>query len=129
MADPITAIGLGSTVMSGVVGAVGGVMGGQAQSNMYNYQAGIANLNATIAKQNAAYETALGEQQAQAQGMKTRATISQTRANQGAGGLDVNSGSNLQVRQSEAELGSYDMALIRNNAARRAYGQEVVATQ
>jgi len=129
MAGPLAVVGLGSTLVGGVVGAFGSAAAGQAQSNMYAYQAGIAELNAKIAKQNAAYEVALGGQQAQAQGMKTRATIAQTRANQGAGGLDVNSGSNLEVQKSEAELGAYDQALVRNNAARRAYGQEVVATQ
>src|SRR5262249_31430250 len=63
------------------------------------------------------------------QGMKTRATISQTRAMQGAGGLDVNTGTNVAVRSSELELGQFDQAVIRNNAARRAYGQEVMGFQ
>jgi hypothetical protein len=127
MADPISAIGLGSTVLGGITGAAGSIMGGNAKADYYNYQAGIAQLNAQIAKQNASYETALGEQQAQMSGMKTRATISQTRANQGAGGLDVNTGSNAAVRESELSVGQYDSALIRNNASRRAYGFEVEA--
>jgi hypothetical protein len=134
MVDPISigamaTMSLGATAAGGITGAVGGLMKGSSESAMYGYQAGVAQLNAKIARQNAAYEVALGEQQAQTQGMKTRATISQTRANQGAGGLDVNSGSNVQVQSSEAELGSYDQALIRNNAARRAYGFEVKATE
>ena len=127
MVDPVTASAM--MIAGTVASAAGNIYGGMAQSAAYSYQAGVANLNAQIARQNAAYELALGEQQAQAQGMKTRAQISLTRAAQGAGGLDVNTGTNVDVRASEAELGSYDQALIRNNAARRAYGQEVLATQ
>jgi len=125
----MAAVALGATALSSVVGAVGGLYGGMAQSAASTYQAQVAQMNATIARQNASYELALGEQQAQTQGMKTRAQIGQTRAAQGAGGLDVNTGSNVDVRASEAELGSYDQAIVRNNAVRRAYGQEVLATQ
>ena len=124
MADPIS---LGLVVAAGVTGAAGSIFGGQASAAAYNYQAGIAQMNAQIAKQNAAYEGALGEVQAQAQGMKTRAVISQTRATQGASGLDVNTGSAASVRESEFQLGGYDQQIIRSNAARRAYGFEVEA--
>ena len=127
MAGPVAAIGLGSTVLGGITGAFGSIFGGQAQAGAYNYQAGIAEMNAQIARQNAAYETALGEQKAQESGLKTRAQISQTRATQGASGLDVNSGSGAEVRKSEFVLGDYDQSVIRNNAARRAYGFEVEA--
>src|SRR5712664_1002145 len=125
MADPIS---LGLVVAAGVTGAAGSIFGGQASSAAYNYQAGVAQMNAQIAKQNAAYETALGEVQAQQQGMKTRATIAQTRATQGASGLDVNTGSAASVRESEFQLGGYDQQVIRAGAARRAYGFEVEAT-
>lgn len=129
MADPVTAIGLGSTALGGITGAIGSIFGGDAQAAMYRYQAGIAQMNAQIARQNASYEMALGETQAQMEGMKTRAQISQTRASQGAGGLDVNTGTNASVRQSELELGQFDQSMIRSNAARRAYGDEVEAVQ
>jgi hypothetical protein len=125
MAGPALAL----TALGGITSAVGSIFGGQANAAMYNYQAGIAQMNAQIAKQNAAYEGALGEVQAQQQGMKTRSVISQTRANQGAGGLDVNTGTNAAVRTSELTLGQYDQAVIRSNAARRAYGFEVEASQ
>ena len=120
---------LAATVMSGITSAAGAAYTGMSQSAMYNYQAGVAQMNAEIAKRNAAYETALGEVQAQQQGMKTRATISQTRAIQGASGLDVNTGSGASVRESEFQLGGYDQQVIRAGAARRAYGFEVEASQ
>jgi hypothetical protein len=115
------------TLMSGAISAGGAAYSGMASAATYNYQAGVAQMNAQIAKQNAAYETALGEVQAQQQGMKTRATISQTRAVQGASGLDVNTGSAASVRSSEFQLGGYDQQVIRAGAARRAYGFEVEA--
>jgi multidrug resistance efflux pump len=129
MATAVAGAGLGATALGGVVGAVGSIFGGSAQSSAYNYQAQIAAMNAQIAKQNANYDLAVGEVQAQQQGMKTRAQIGATRAQQGASGLDVNSGTNVNVRSSEAEIGAEDQALIRNKAAYTAYGQEVTAAQ
>lgn len=129
MATAVAGVGLASTALGGVTGAIGSIFGGQSQSAMYQYQAQIAAMNAAIARQTAAYDTAVGEVQAQQSGMKTRAQIGQTRAQQGASGLDVNSGTNVNVRASEAELGAEDQALIRNNAARAAYGAEVTAVQ
>ncbi|HEX9613596.1 MAG TPA: hypothetical protein VGA05_08280 [Candidatus Bathyarchaeia archaeon] len=131
MADPasLAMASIGSSAAGGITGAIGSIFGGEAKSEMYTYQAGIAAMNAKIAKQNADYETSLGEVQAQQLGMKTRAQIGETRAIQGASGLDLNSGSNLEVRVSEAELGVQDQAMIRSNAARRAYGQEIIAAQ
>jgi hypothetical protein len=100
-----------------------------AQAGMYNYQAGVAKVNAQIARQNADYETNVGEVQAQQSGMKTRAQLGEIKAGQGASGLDVNSGSAVAVRESAQELGTYDASVIRSNAAKRAYGYEVEATQ
>lgn len=131
MADPgtLALASLVSTGAGGITNAIGSLFGGSAQSNMYQYQAGIAAMNAQIAKQNASYDLAVGEVQAQQSGMKTRAVLGATRAAQGASGLDLNTGTAVQVRASEAELGAEDMALIRSNAAKRAYGDEVEAVQ
>jgi hypothetical protein len=129
MATAVAGVGLGATALGGITGAIGSVFGGQSQAAMYNYQSQIASINAQIAKQNASYDVAVGEVQAQQQGMKTRAQIGATRAQQGASGLDVNSGTNVSVRASEAEIGSEDQALIRSNASKAAYGDEVIAMQ
>ena len=129
MAAPMAMVGMGATALGGITGAVGSIFSGQAQSNMYTYQAGIAQMNAQIAKQNASYALAAGEVSAQQQGMKTRAEIGQTKATQGAGGLQVGSGSNVQVQKSEKEIGDENAALTRANAARQAYGFQVEAVQ
>lgn len=96
---------------------------------MYNYQAGVAQMNAQIAKQNADYATAAGEVTAQESGMQTRFKIGETVAQQGAGGLAVGSGSNARVVSGEQAIGQQDEAIIRSNAARQAYGYDVQAAQ
>lgn len=129
--DPVTltAISVGATVAGGATGALGSLISGDANQKMYQYQAAVAKMNQQIAKQNAGFALATGEVQAQQMGMKTRAVIGQTKADQGASGLDVNSGSTTKVRESEAEVGAEDAATIRSNAARKAYGYEVTAAQ
>jgi hypothetical protein len=129
MAPAVAAVAIGSTVLGAVTSAQGAEYAGQAGSNMYNYQAQIAAMNAQIAKQNAAYDIASGEVQAQESGMQTRGQIGQTKAQQGAGNLDVNSGSAAQVRASEEQIGEFNQATIRANAVKAAYGEEVEATQ
>jgi hypothetical protein len=122
MADPITAIALGATVAGGATSAFGSLMGGQAQAGMYQYQAGLARMNAQIQRQNAVYATQRGDAEAMQSGMKTREQIGETLTRQAASGIDVNQGSGLAVRRSEQELGTYDQAVLRSNAARQAYG-------
>lgn len=132
MADPITALaiaGMGATALGGVTQAMGQSYTASAQANMYQYQGGVALVNQQIAKQNADYALKVGEVQAQQQGMRTRAQIGSTKATQGASGLDVKSGSAVDVRESEAELGKYGASVIRSDAAKRAYGYDVEAWQ
>lgn len=128
MADPVSAmaaISLGSTLAGGAMSAAGSIFGGQAKANMYNYQAGIAQLNAQIAQQNANYALAKGEVNAQQSGMKTRFQVGETKALQAASGIDVNRGSTVAARVSEEEIGSENQSLIRSNARMEAFGYQV----
>lgn len=129
MASPIAIAGMGLGVVGAGVSAFGSAQSGAAQQSMYQYQAGVAQINKQIAEQNASYAEASGEVQAQQEGMKTRAEIGQTRATQGASGVDVNRGSAVDVRASEAEIGAENQALTRSNAARVAYGYRVEGAQ
>jgi hypothetical protein len=133
MADPVSmtvaAVSMGATAAGGVTSAIGSAMSGQAQGNMYAYQQSVALMNKQIADQNESYALASGEVEAQQSGMRTRAEIGQTKATQGASNLDVNTGSNLRVREGEAEIGAENQALIRSNAARTAYGFAVEGAQ
>lgn len=130
MADPATLAmaSMGATAGGGVLDAVGKLMKGGADASAYQYQAGVARINEQIAKGNADYERHVGEVQAQREGMKTAQDIGSTKAGQAGSGLDVSSGSGAAVRDTQLEVGQYDQALIRSNAARKAYGFEVEAT-
>lgn len=120
---------MGGTVAGTLLSALGAGQQAGAQAAVFNYQAGIAKMNQRIASQNADYERAVGEVSAQISGMKTRAQVGATTAAQASSGLDVNRGSAVDVRTSETEIGQYNEAVIRANAARKAYGYEVEATQ
>lgn len=127
MAAPIAMVGIASTLIGAMTSAAGAQYQGQAQSNMYTYQAGLADMNAKIAKQNAEYAGKVGEVEAQQSGEKTAAQIATTKAIQGASGLDVDRGSPVDIRTSEREIGQENEGIIRANAARKAYGFEVDA--
>jgi|SRR5580693_1534402 hypothetical protein len=126
-AGPTAAIGVGSTAAGGVMGVIGSLFQGQAQSNMYKYQAGVAQVNAKVANQDAQYATEAGNVEATNSGLRTRAEVGTTRAGMAAGNVDINSGSGARVVSSETAIGQENEATIRANAAKRAYGFEVKA--
>lgn len=121
--------GIGTTLIGGLTSALGNIFSGEAQQKMYDYQAGIAKLNEKIANQNAAYASNVGELQAGQFGYKAAAQLGMIRAGQGSRGLDVNTGSNLQVQKSQELLSGTEMTAIRSNAAKTAYDYKVQGTQ
>jgi hypothetical protein len=129
MADPATIamVSMGSSALGGVTKAAGSVFSGLASSAMHKYQAGVAAVNAKIARQNAEYSRGIGEFKAEQSGMKTRAEIGKTTAIQGASGFRADTGSAADVRESQHMLGISEQNVIRSNAARAAYGHEVEA--
>ena len=82
------------------VSAFGAMQKGSAEAGMYNYQAGVADINSKIAKQNAAWPLDAGGIKGQQLGEKQAFRAGSIAAAQGASGLDVNSGS-AQVRSSQ----------------------------
>jgi hypothetical protein len=149
MADPISLTALGTSAMAGLssisgstaltagsmgLSALGGILGasgasaqGSAASQLGMYQAGIAMQNAAIAKQNAAYESAQGEQSAAKYGMGARQRMGEIKTAQSASGLDVGSGSNKAVQESQHLVSNMDMAQIRANAAKASFDYQVQA--
>jgi hypothetical protein len=127
MADPVTltAITIGATAAGAGVGALGKLGQGQSEAQMYNYQAGVARVNAQIAKQDANYTVAAGGVQQEQAGMRERANIGATRA--GFGASNVAGGSKNAVVSSEIEVGQQNQGIVAANAAKRAYGFEVGA--
>ncbi len=124
-ADPISLMLMASAAVS----ATGNILGGFSEANTANAQSQIARNNSLIAQQNARYAMASGEQNAANEGLKTRADVGSLKAGQAAGGIDVNTGSAVDVRESKSETGLLDALTIRSNAARQAYGQDLEAQQ
>jgi hypothetical protein len=126
MADPFTwaAIGIGSSIASGAVGAYGALQKGAADSAMYGYQASVARMNQQIALQNAGYAQVAGGSAALQEGQKVAANRSAIRVAQSASGIDMNTGSARQVQVDQAKLGVQDQNIIRENYARKAYAYE-----
>lgn len=128
MADPITAISLGSTVAGGIMGAVGAGQSAGATADAARYQAAVARNNRQMAGDSARYGVSAGRQQAQTQDFKNRAVQGQTLAAQSASGIDTQSGSPLEVRESQARLGRLDTENIMQRANLAAYGENIKAT-
>jgi hypothetical protein len=120
-------LGLVAGVAGAGISAYGTYQGLQSQSANAAYQAQVAANNTKIAQQNQSWDVQAGEVAAGNQGLKTRAMVGQTKAEQGASGLDVNSGSFVGARAGEAEIGALDALTIRSAAAKKAYAASVQA--
>lgn len=109
-------------IISSVVSGVGAIAQGQAAKSSANYNAALAENNAKIASQNATWAAQSGEQKVAQRQSKTRAEAAAIATNQAASGIDIGSGSALDVKTSAAQLGELNAINIRSDAARQAYG-------
>lgn len=113
---------LAASVAGAGVSAMGARNEADATAQSYNYKAIVAQNNAIIANRNAEYATASGATKAQTNDLKTRNLVSSQIVLQAANGLDVNSGTNVDLRKSAEDIGHLDTMTILNNAAQRALG-------
>lgn len=120
-------IGTGLSIIGTGLNVYGALSKGKADKRMYDYRAGVADINAKIAKQNADWAREAGGKEALRAGIAARQTKGRIISKQAASGLEVNFGSNLDVQESQQLTASMDQAQIRENAARTAYGYEVEA--
>ena len=110
------------------ISAIGTVEQGQATANASAYQAQVAQNNAIIAEQNATYASNAGLTQAAATSMKGAAAGGKVKAAQAASGIDVNTGSAVNVQASERETNVLNSETVLNNAELQAYGYRAAAT-
>lgn len=129
MAAPIAAIGLGATIAGGITSAAGASLSSASQQQMYNYQAGVAQINAQISLQNRDYAVQQGEQQAATYGLQAKQRMGEITVAQASSGLDINSGSAVKVREGQEQMTNRDLTLIRSNAAKVAYDYDVQSVQ
>lgn len=127
MASPtaVGGAGLGGSLAGGLVSGIGSIFAGESQKKMYDYQAAVANINSQTDLQNADYARNVGEIQAGIAGRKGAQTEGQIKTAQAAGGIDVNSGSNKMVQDSQHLLDVTDQTQLRSNAAKTAYNFDV----
>lgn len=107
---------------SGILGAIGSVFTGDATKQADDYKAQVASNNAIIAKRNADAVTAAGGVTAQNNDLKTKNLVGTQLVTQASNGLDVGSGTNVNIRQSAENLGHLDTLTILNNAAKNSAG-------
>lgn len=131
MSSPGQAAGAGTglDIVGAGLKAFGQYKTGESEGAMYNYQSGLAQTNASIAKQDAIYATQTGEVEAQQSGMRTRSEVGSTKVGYGAGNISTSSGSSKNVIASETSIGQANEAVIRANAAKRAYGFNVASAE
>jgi hypothetical protein len=120
-----------ATFLSGA-GMAGGAMGAYksaaGQKAALNYQASVADNNAKIADQQAQFALLNGEQEEQAQRLKTAATMADQKAVAAANGVDIGSATPIELMASTKLIGDKDALTIRDNAARQAWGFQTQAT-
>ncbi len=117
--------GIGATLLSGIISGVGAATSATASANSFLYKAGIANLNADISKQNAAWTINSGGIKATNYGLKAGQQIADTVAKQGGSGIQVGTGSHAQVVDTQGDVARYEQGIIRADAAHTAYGYEI----
>lgn len=91
------------------------------------YQRSMFGINTRIAEDQATDAFERGEYDATALKLKVRGMIGSQRASLAAQGIEVDSGSALDVQVDTADLGAQDVSRIKVNAIREAYGFKVEA--
>lgn len=97
-------------------------------ANAANYQAAVAENNATIARGNAGYTAGAGATEIEDAGLKARSESAGVRSSLAANGVDVNTGSAAGVQVSQREIGQLDTETVANRAALDVYGYQTQAT-
>ncbi len=123
---PIVAIA--SSVIGTGISAIGALQQSHAQEANANYQAQVSANNAIVAQQNAQLAAESGEAKAEATGLQNRAQMGAILAAQSAGGIDVDSGSAVDVRATQREMGRLSEITDQSNAALQQYGYRTQAT-
>lgn len=115
---------LAGSVISGGMGFLGAMQQGEAASQSAKYQAQVARNNEIIATNNAQYAAESGAARAQAQDFKNRAALGELESQQAASGLDLESGSNADVRRGARNVARLDTETLYNNALLQVRGAQ-----
>lgn len=117
-----------ATVAGAGVSSYGAVQQGNATKSADYYKAQVAKNDQQIAEQNATGSIEAGEAKAQVVSLKGRAVGGAIKAKQAGSGVDVNTGSNVDVQTAQREQGQLDTETTLHNADLEAYGYRTQAT-
>ena len=92
------------------------------------YEAEALRTNALYAKAQSEDAISRGESDSMKAAVKARMMVGSQRAAMAAQGIDISSGSALDVQVDTARLSELDVMTIRNNASREAWGYQVQST-
>ena len=109
-----------SSLGGGIMQGIGGYQSAQAQAASAKYNSQVAVNNATIAQQNAQLAIEQGAAAESKKRQETAGLIGAQNAQFAANGINVNSGSAVDVKSSAAITGELDALTIRSNALRQA---------
>ncbi|EPY03485.1 hypothetical protein [Magnetospirillum fulvum] len=115
------------SVISAGMSAYGQMQQGEQQKKMADYQAAVGEQNAKISDRAAQDAEERGRVAEQQQRLKTSQMIGTQRSALASGGVQVDSGSALDVVADSAMLGEMDALTVRQNAEREAYQYRVQA--
>lgn len=115
-------LSIASTVASGVLAAGGAIKQGQAARQQANYQSAVERNNATIAGWQATDAQQRGKIEEQRQRLQTARLKGSQRAAMASNGVEIDSGSPLDVLMDTSMLGELDALTIRSNVEREVYG-------
>ena len=121
MCDPITVAMVAMSAYGAVSQANAASNAAKSQKNAYEYQAQVSRNNAKIAEWQAQNEIAKGQQAEIEQRRKTAALKGTQTASLAARGLDISSGSALNILTDTDYMGEQDALTIRDNAAKAAW--------
>lgn len=130
---PASSVGANTMYASMGLSAIGAITSAFTQSAAYkaqgDYEATVANTNAKLAQLQSKQTLEAGDIEASRKDLQTQQAVGATRAQQGASGVDVASGSSALVRNSIQSVGQQDELTIRSNAQKQAWGYQTEAMQ
>ena len=113
-----------ATAVSTTMGVVSSVQQGKAQQAQYNYQAEVARNNAKIAQANADQQRQEGIEESRLQRIKTLQAIGKQQTAMAANGIDISSGTALDIIEDTSAMGELDALTTRYNAETQALAYE-----
>ena len=116
------AVGAGLSVLSGVMGAAGASRTADAKARAANYRAVVARNNAKTLRQQGEYAVEAGLTKAETESLRGADLQGRIKANQGASGVDVNTGSNVNVRAGARMASKLNADTVLSNAQLLNYG-------